>query len=163
MILSLFQSGFQGGKSTVTQLLEICNKFCQAVDENKEIWVVFLDISKTFNKVWHCGLIFKLNQCGIGGNLLKWFEDYLRKHLQSIIINALASEWGDIRAGIILGSVLGPLLFLLVINNIIYVVSHCNIWLFTDDSCLFIEVNKCEETAKLISQDLNSIQHWANR
>ena len=54
-ILSLFHSGFQEGKSTVTQLLEIYPKFYQAVDENKEIRVVFLDIVKAFNKVWHCG------------------------------------------------------------------------------------------------------------
>ena len=60
-------------------------------------------------------------------------------------------------------SVLGPLLFLLFINDFTHVVSHCNIWLFADDTCLFIEVDNGEETAKLINQDLKHIQHWANK
>ena len=64
-ILSAFQSGFQSGKSTVTQLIEVYHKFCQAVDSGKEIRVVFLDIHKAFDKVWHKGLLYKLKQCGI--------------------------------------------------------------------------------------------------
>jgi hypothetical protein len=160
-ILSAFQSGFQEGKSTITQLLEVYHKFCSAVEENKEIRVIFLDISKAFDKVWHKGLIFKLKQSGIGGSLLDWFENYLKDHLQRVVINGQASKWGQICAGVPQGSVLGPLLFLLFINDITHVVNNCNIRLFADDTCLFIEVDNRVDTAHMINQDLANIHRWS--
>ena len=81
-VLSVHQSGFLPGCSTTTQLLEIYHRFCKAVDEGKEIRVVFLDISKAFDKVWHKGLLYKLKRCGIGGGLLEWFSSYLRDRQQ---------------------------------------------------------------------------------
>ena len=162
-VLSVFQSGFQAGKSTVTQLLEVYHKFCEAVDNNKEIRVVFLDISKAFDKVWHKGLLFKLQQAGIGGGLLRWFESYLRDRLQRVVINGQTSAWGPIQSGVPQGSVLGPLLFLLFIDDIVNVVTQCQIRLFADDTCLFIEVDNRERTAELINADLVQIQNWANR
>ena len=112
---------------------------------------------------WHRGLIFKLKQCGIGGNLIKWFEDYLKTHLQRVVINRQASQWGEVSAGVPQGSVLGPLLFLLFINDIIHVITHCNICLFADDTCLFIEIDNRLETAELINEDLSNIQNWAKK
>ena len=82
--------------------------FCNAVDAGKEIRVIFLDISKAFDKVWHRGLIFKLKRAGINGNLLSWFTDYLNNRRQRVVINGQHSEWGFIKAGVPQGSVLGP-------------------------------------------------------
>ena len=98
-----------------------------AVDQNKEIRVIFLDISKAFDKVWHKGLLFKLQQCGIGGSLLQWFSSYLTDRQQRVVINGHASDWGNITAGVPQGSVLGPLLFLIYINDITNNVQSCNI------------------------------------
>lgn len=81
-ILNAHQSGFQKGKSTITQLIEVYHQFCQAVDTNKEMRKVFLDISKAFDKVWHIGLLYKLKKCGIGGGLLLWLKDYLSDRKQ---------------------------------------------------------------------------------
>ena len=64
--------------STTCQLLEMYHKFCNAVADGKEIRVVFLDISRAFDKVWHAGLIHKLRLAGISGDILEWFKDYLR-------------------------------------------------------------------------------------
>ena len=161
-IISIYQSGFLPGMSTVTQLLEVYHSFCKAVDEEKEIRVVFLDISKAFDRVWHKGLIYKLHRCGIRGRLLLWFRDYLRDRMQRVVINGQFSDWGAIEAGVPQGSVLGPLLFLLFINDIVHVVNHCKIRLFADDTCLFIEVDDRIETARLINDDLTSISVWAN-
>ena len=97
-ILSIFQSGFQSGKSTTTQLIEVYHKFCQSVDEGKEIRVVFLDIKKAFDRVWHKGLIYKLHKCGITGKLLDWFVDYLSNRLQRVVINGQTSSWGKLGA-----------------------------------------------------------------
>ncbi len=81
-VITIFQSRFLPGMSTVTQLLEVYHYFCSAVDEGKEIRVVFLDITKAFDRVWHKGLIYKLKRCGIHGRLLAWFADYLNERLQ---------------------------------------------------------------------------------
>jgi len=162
-IISVYQSGFLPGMSTVTQLIEVYHSFCKAVDEGKEIRVVFLDISKAFDKVWHKGLVYKLRRCGIHGRLLAWFIDYLTDRMQRVVINGQCSNWGSIGAGVPQGSVLGPLLFLLYINDIVHVVNHCNIRLFADDTCLFIEVDDREQTANLVNDDLDAITAWSNR
>ena len=172
-ILSIYQSGFQPGMSTITQLLEVYHKFCQAVDSGKEIRVVFLDIQKAFDKVWHKGLLYKLKRCGIGGKLLTWFQNYLEDRMQRVIINGQASSWKNLNAGVPQGSVLGPLLFLLFINDVSNVVDHCHIRMFADDTCLFLEVENSNNnyererfryhTAECINHDLNKIYLWSKK
>jgi hypothetical protein len=76
-ILITCQSGFTKGDSAVNPLINITNDFDKALDSGKEVRVVFCDISKAFDRVWHKGLIHKLKQSGISGNLLKWFQNYL--------------------------------------------------------------------------------------
>jgi hypothetical protein len=161
-LLTVWQSGFLIGHSTVTQLIEIHTKFCKAVSEGKEIKVVFLDISKAFDRVWHKGLLEKLSKFGIRGSLLDWFTSYLRDRIQRVIINGQCSEWTSIKAGVPQGSVLGPLLFLVYINDIVNVVKNCNIRLFADDTCLFIEIDNKDTAEELVNEDLNHIHVWAN-
>ena len=162
-VLSNFQSGFLPGRSTTTQLLEVYHCFCKSIDNNKEVRVVFLDISKAFDKVWHKGLLFKLKKCGIGGDLLEWFQNYLSDRFQRVLINGQSSSWECLTAGVPQGSVLGPLLFLLYINDMTLAVRHSNIRLFADDTCLFIEVDNRTETAVLINEDLLAISNWAKQ
>ena len=160
-IISSYQSGFLPGKSTTTQLLEVYHHFCKAVDDGKELRVVFLDISKAFDRVWHAGLIYKLHQSGISSNLLNWFKNYLSDRQQRVVIHGQSSEWSSIKAGVPQGSVLGPLLFLLYINDISYTVQHCHIRLFADDTCLFIEVDNREDAAVKINEDLGALYQWS--
>ena len=162
-IISDNQSGFLPGRSTVTQLLEVYHEFCKAIDEGKEIRVIFLDISKAFDRVWHTGLLFKLEKCGIRGRLLDWFKSYLKDHLQRVIINGQFSEWISILAGVPQGSVLGPLLFLIFIDDIIHAIEHSKIRLFADDTCLFLEVDDRITTANRLNEDLENIGTWSNK
>lgn len=162
-VINDFQSGFQSGRSTTTQLLELCHHFCKAIDNGKEIRVVFLDIRKAFDKVWHKGLMHKLALSGIRGNLLSWFENYLDGRCQRVIINGQSSEWANVNAGVPQGSVLGPLLFLIYINDITACIRHCNTRLFADDTCLFVEVEERRDTANLINSDLMNIERWAKK
>ena len=76
-LLTPFQSGFVPGDSTTLQLIHTYHTFCEAVDSGKEVRVVFCDISKAFDRVWHGGLLYKLLHMGCSASILKWFSSYL--------------------------------------------------------------------------------------
>ena len=111
-ILTSFQSGFIPGDSNTDQLTFLYNTFCQALDASKEVWVVFGDISKAFDRVWHTGLLHKLQSIGISGELLKWLSSYLEGRKQRVVLQGVESKWNYIKAGVPQGSILGPLFFL---------------------------------------------------
>ena len=90
-ILSPLQSGFIPGDSTVNQLTYLYDTFCHALDSGKEVRVVFCDISKAFDRVWHAGLIQKLKAAGIAGSLLNWFIDYLSNRKQRVTFSGVKS------------------------------------------------------------------------
>ena len=133
------QSGFRPGDSTTNQLLFLVDEIHQAFNDTKwlEVHAVFLDISKAFDKVWHDGLIFKLKQNDISGSLLKFSESYLHNRKQRVVLNGSFSDYSVIQSGVPQGSVLGPLLFLIYINDLEkYIIS--NIIFFVDDIMLFL-------------------------
>ena len=104
-LLSIYQSGFQPGDSTVNQLIKVYHMLCEALDSKKEVRIVFCVISKAFDRVWHDGLVYKLKRMGIRGSLLSWFMHYLKDRQQRVVIQGSASEWGKIKAGVPQGSV----------------------------------------------------------
>ena len=98
-ILTKHQSGFRPGDSTVQQLADLYHSICDALDKKMDVRMVFCDISKAFDKVWHVGLLHKFKHVGITGNLLSWFKDYLQNRLQKVLIRGQSSAWGLISAG----------------------------------------------------------------
>ena len=161
-ILTPLQSGFIPGDSTVNQLAFLYNKFCRALDEGKEIRVVFFDIKKAFDCVWHEGLLHKLKACGVSDSLLNWFKAYLSNRKQRVILPGANSEWAYTKAGVPQDSVLGPLLFLIYINDIVTDIGT-NIRLFADDTTLYIIVNNPDTSAELLSLDFQKIEDWAEK
>ena len=117
-LISQHQSGFKPGDSCINQLLSITDEMYQSFDEGFDVGSVFLDISKAFDKVWHDGLIFKLKQNGISGNLLNLLSNFLRNRKQRIVLNGQTFSWTDVNAVVPQGSILRPLLFLIYINDL---------------------------------------------
>ena len=112
--------------------------------------------------MWHEGLIFKLKSNGISGNLLSFFSNYLRNRQQRVVLNGITSDWKDIEAGVPQGSVLGPLLFLVYINDLPDNISS-EMRLFADDSSLFTRVGEIKNTQEKLERDLNFVTNWAHQ
>lgn len=148
--------------STVTQLLEIMEIFHCALDENKEILLTFCDVSKAFDRVWHRGLLHKLEKVGISGNLLQWFKCYLSNRTQCTVVNGQKSSTSDITAGVPQGSVLGALLFIIYMNDLIEQI-NIPIRLYADDVTLFIAYD--EDSSNFaqhnMNQALEDVTQWA--
>ena len=136
-LISQHQSGFKPGDSCINQLLSITHEIYQSFDEGFDVRSVFLEISKALDKVWHDGIIFKLKQNGISGNLLSLLSNFLRNRKQRVLLNGQTSSWADVNAGVPQGSILGPLLFLIYKNDIADGLSS-NAKLFANDTSLFL-------------------------
>ena len=153
-LISKNQSGFRPGDSCINQLLSITHEIYQSFDDSLEVRAVFLDISKPFDKVWHEGLIFKLKQNGISDKILNIITDFLSFRKQRVILNGQAFPWVSIKAGVFQGSILGPLLFFIYINNL------------SDDlstTALFSIVQNVNTSASHLNSDLSNISNWAFR
>ena len=121
---------------------------------------VFLDISKAFDKAWHEELLLKVSLNGISGNLLKLSRDFLYCCKQRVVLNGQNSSWENVNAGVPQGSILGPLLFLIYINDLSNGVSS-SYKLFVDDTSLFSVVNDIQSSAATLHIDLTVISDWA--
>ena len=156
------QSGFRPGDSCSNQLLFLVNEIHKAFENPKslEVRAVFLDISKAFDKVWHDGLLFKLKQNGVSGKLLKFFESYLQNRKQRVSLNGFNSEYSVIESGVPQGSVLGPLLFLVYINDLENNIKS-NVKFFADDTMLYSIVVDPSASASDLNHDLDLISRWA--
>ena len=161
-VITSLQSGFVPGDSTANQLVDIYNTFSKALDDGLEVKAVFCDISKAFDRVWHKGLLLKLKSVGLSGSLLGWFQNYLSDRKQRVVLPGGSSTWVSINAGVPQGSILGPLLFLIYINDIVKDINSI-IRLFADDTSLYIIVDSPEEASQTINQDLVRIPAWAEK
>ena len=158
------QSGFRPGDSTTNQLLDLIDTIHQSFDAlpTLEVRAVFMDISKAFDKVWHEGLIFKLKQNGISGSLLNFLKNYLSNRKQRVVLNGSCADYKDIESGVPQGSVLGPLLFLVYINDLESNIKS-QIRFFADDTMLFSVVKNPAISANELNHDLEVITHWAHQ
>ena len=132
-LLFNLQSAYQRNDSTVCQLLKLVHEIYSHIENGSEVRGVFLDLSKAFDKTWHEGLLFKLRQYGIHGPLLAWIESYLSHRRQRVVIKGQQSDLIEIECGVPQGSILGPLLFLIYINDLPDNLST-QVYMFADDT-----------------------------
>ena len=161
-LLTLHQSGFIPKDSTTYQLLSIYDDFCKSIDNQTVTQAIFFDISKAFDRVWHQGLIRKLHAIGIRNELLDWFKDYLKHRKQAVTIKGETSSYLEIQAGVPQGSVLGPTLFLIFINDIVSDIVS-TIKLFADDTSIYLSLNDAHMRTVIFNDDMRKISNWAKK
>ena len=159
------QHGFRKGRSTDTLLLSFYDFVTQAIDTNNIVDTIFFDFAKAFDKIPHDILINKLALYGISGLVLRWIADFLTDRFQKVRIGNFSSASLPVSSGIIQGSVLGPLLFNLFINDIDTSLKYCSILKYADDVRIFLSAPKddnalCVLRSKL-QEDIDSISGWA--
>ena len=158
-LISHNTSGFKPEDSCISQLLCITHDIYQSLEDGLETRAVFLDILKAFDKVWHGGLIFKLKQNGISGNLLNVIIDFLYQRKQRVVLNGQHSSWTNVQAGVPQRSILEPLFFLIYINDLSDGLT-LSTKLFADDTSLFSVVQNINSTANDLNSDLIKISDW---
>ena len=161
-LISQYQSGFKPGDGTTNQLVDLLNSIYESFDNGKQVRAVFLDISKAFDRVWIQGLLSKLHANGIRGKLLRWIKQYLTNRKQRVSVDNNYSSWAVTKAGVPQGSVLGPLLFLVFINDLTDDL-QCNTKLFADDTMLYLTVEDPIISARLLNDDLRKIDKWSKK
>ena len=159
-ILYSKQFGFRSQHSTIQAVLSIIDKIQEGVENRKYSCGVFLDLSKAFDTVNHNILLQKLEHYGIRGVVLKWFQSYLEDRKQFVSIGNVRSDTSYISCGVPQGSVLGPLLFLLYINDIQKSSDLLDFHLFADDSSLFYSAKSLSELESIITCQLSHVHKW---
>ena len=153
------QSGFRPSEPCIYQLIAITQNIFSALDANLwlEICGVFFDLSKAFDRVWHDGLFDKLKSIGVNSNLLKLIKSFLKNRCQRVVFNGQSSVWKSVTAGEPEGSVLGPSIFPICINDL-HLGLTTNVKLFADDTSVFWVVNNANSSACRLSNDLVKIR-----
>ena len=154
------QHGFQAGRSCLTQLLHHLDDITEALTNDADFDTIYLDYAKAFDKVDHKLLLHKLHLYGIHPKMIKWIESFLCGRKQTVVVNGTSSSPADIISGVPQGTVLGPILFLIFINDIEHCISHSIVRCFADDTKICKHINSTEDVAALQS-DLENVIKWS--
>jgi hypothetical protein len=153
------QHGFRQGRSCLSQLIEQYDLILSLLDREANVDVVYLDFSKAFDKVDHQIVLRKIEAMGINGNILQWIKSFLTQRYQSVSVNGVLSDPQEVISGVPQGSVLGPLIFLILISDIDADVIDSIVKSFADDTRATKGVWSVDDAAKL-QEDLQRIYEW---
>ena len=153
------QHGFRRGRSCLTNLLEFFHDIFSLYDKSRAVDILYLDFKKAFDKVPHKRLMAKVRSYGIIDEVGDWIEDWLTGRKQRVVINGSSSTWRDVSSGVPQGSVLGPLLFIIYINDLDQG-TISKISKFADDTKIGINANDIKAVENL-QEDLKRIGEWS--
>ena len=161
--ISIHQWGFQPKKSTTAALLNVYNDWSAALDKGKEVCAIFFDLRKAFDSVPHRCLMDKLTFAGLNPYILRWVASYLCNRRQYVVLNGKESSIIDVVSGVPQGSVLGPLLFLLYINESVQepLSDGTPISLYADDILMYRIIN-CVQDYKMLQSDIDTVSRWVD-
>ena len=154
------QFGFRTGHSTEHALVSLSEKIKCTLDSGNVGCGIFIDLQKAFDTVNHRILLQKLEHYGIRGIALQWFQSYLHNRKQFVSVNGHSSRLSNITCGVPLGSVLGPLLFLIYINDLPSTSKSLSFFLFADDTNIYFESNSTDRLIKVINGELKTVKAW---
>ena len=162
-LFSQKQFGFLSKRSTVLQLIRVLDIWSEILDQGGSLDVIYMDFMKAFDKVPHRRLVYKVSKYGIKGKILDWISNFLTDRTQCVVINGVSSSIGNVTSGIPQGSVLGPLLFVIYINDLPDVVdAYTLVFLFVDDTKLFREI-KSSADVLILQSDINKMSEWSKK
>jgi retron-type reverse transcriptase len=159
-ILHENQFGFRKGLSTCTALLQLVDGLADSIDRKKVTVGVFIDLAKAFDTVDHRILLRKLEHYGVRGVVLNWFASYLANRKQFVTIEKVPSKLAHIKCGVPQGSILGPILFIIYINDLIHVSANLKNIMFADDTNLFLTGNSLAEVEDKLNAELVLVETW---
>lgn len=160
-LLSAQQHGFRQGRSCLTNLLETLENWTEALDMGHDIDAVYLDFKKAFDTVPHKRLLYKMEAYGIKGLLIRWIEDFLMGREMRVGVHGEYSDWCKVDSGVPQGSVLGPTLFLIFVNDIPSEVK-CQVKMFADDTKVW-NVLRTDQDVKDLQTDIDTLQDWSSK
>ena len=160
-ILTPKQHGFRKHHSCTTQLILATHDWAKAVDAGHQVDIAICNFSKAFDTVPHERLKAKLHMYWIHGKVRYWIINFLTQRKQRVVINSTSSEWDEVTSGVHQGTVLGPLIFLLYINDITDNL-HSEIRLFADD-CILYNVVKSTADCEKLQKDIDLLAEWGNK
>ena len=162
-ILDERQGGFRPNHSTCKTTAQFLDDIYKAMNDNKLLIATYIDAMKAFDTVDHKILLLKAEHYGIKGLVLNWLKNYLTERYQCTIANNVTSDRQLITCGVPQGSVCGPLLFLIYINDISSVLEHCKVSLYADDTVIYISHHDVNEAVEMVQNDLNKLSNWCTR
>ena len=154
------QGVYRHGKLSEQLLLFVVDSIVRALDQGFVVCAAFLDLRKAFDSLDHVILLERFQQLGVCGTGLRWFQNYLSDHFQQVKCSTVFSDWKLVKGGIPQGNALGPLLFLIYVNNIPKQVQHGPLLQFTNDTCLICCGSSSDSVSKLLSKDLSLLSLW---
>lgn len=161
-LISKHQHGFMRNRSTTTNLLECTHDWIVGLANCSNIDVIYIDFSKAFDSIVFSKLLVKLEQCGLEGNLINWISAFLHGRTQRVVLENCFSSVADVISGVPQGSVLGPILFLVFINDVVSTCcSNTTVKMFADDLKLYSIYNSADGISNL-QQSLDQLVTWSN-
>ena len=158
-LLSPHQHGFRSARSCTTQLLEVMDSWTKLIEEGQPLDVIYLDFQKAFDSVPHVRLLLKIGAHGIEGKVLQWVKAFLSGRTQQVLVEGALSDRSAVTSGVPQGSVLGPLLFLLYVNDIPDQLQS-SVKLFADD-CKLFSTAQSSRARQQLQEDLHEIGNWS--